>query len=71
MVVSGSRCRHAHGPDDATATHYLLLQYNQTDFTFLVLPFWCQLTQVFPDKIQEGHKMVVGVVWVCVCCIST
>jgi len=28
----------------------------------LVLPFWCQLTRVVLDKIQEGHKMVV-----CVC----
>jgi len=26
--------------------------------------FWCQLIQVVPDKIQEGHKMVVCV---CVC----
>jgi len=26
MVVSGSRCRFAYGPADATATHYLLLQ---------------------------------------------
>jgi len=24
--VSGSRCRYAYGPADATATHYLLLQ---------------------------------------------
>ena len=24
----------------------------------LVLPFWCQLTQEVPDKIQEGRKMV-------------
>jgi len=24
----------------------------------LVLPFWCRLTQVVPDKIQEGCKMV-------------
>jgi len=24
--VSGSRCRFAYGPTDATATHYLLLQ---------------------------------------------
>jgi len=30
----------------------------------LVLPFWCRLTRVVPDKIQEGHKMVcVCVVW--------
>jgi len=28
----------------------------------LVLPFWCRLTRVVPDKIQEGRKMVV-----CVC----
>ena len=25
----------------------------------LVLPFWCQLTWVVPDKIQEGRKTVV------------
>jgi len=24
----------------------------------LVLPFWCQLTWVVPDKIQDGCKMV-------------
>jgi len=30
----------------------------------LVLPFWCWITQVVPDKIQEGHKTVVHVcVW--------
>ena len=28
----------------------------------LVLPFWCRLTRVVPDKIQEGRKMDV-----CVC----
>jgi len=28
----------------------------------LVLPFWCRLTWVVPDTIQEGRKMVV-----CVC----
>jgi len=34
----------------------------------LVLPFWCQLTWVVPDKIQEGRKTVVCVcVCVCVC----
>jgi len=32
----------------------------------LVLPFWCRLIQIVPDKIQEGHKMVVCVC-VCVC----
>jgi len=30
----------------------------------LVLPFWCQLTHVVLDRIQEGHKTVVGM---CVC----
>jgi len=29
----------------------------------LVLPFWCLLTWVVPDRIQEGRKMVC----VCVC----
>jgi len=33
-------------------------------FTFLVLPFWCRLTQVVVDKIQEGRKMAVCL---CVC----
>jgi len=28
----------------------------------LLVPFWCQLTWVVPDKVQEGCKMVV-----CVC----
>ena len=45
---------------DATATHYLLLQEIQIGFTFLVVPFWCRLTWVVPDKIQKGHKMVVS-----------
>jgi len=31
----------------------------------LVLPFWCWLTRVVQDKIQEGRKMVVCV-YVCV-----
>jgi len=35
-------------------------------FTFLVLPFWCQLTHVVLDKIQEGRKTVVCHVNVCV-----
>jgi len=34
----------------------------------LVLPFWCQLTRVVLDEIQEGRIMVVCVcVCVCVC----
>ena len=27
----------------------------------LVLPFWCRLTRLVPDKIQEGRKTVVCV----------
>jgi len=33
----------------------------QLSCTFTVLPFWCRLTRVVPDKIQEGCK------WWCVC----
>ena len=33
----------------------------------LVLPFWFWLTQVVPDKIQKGRKMVVCV---CVCVVN-
>jgi len=32
----GVRCRFAYGPADATAAHYLLFQYIQIGFTFLV-----------------------------------
>jgi len=53
VVLSGSRCRFAYGPADATATHYLCSSKAR-----LVLPFWCQLTRVVPNKIQEGRKMV-------------
>ena len=63
-----STCRFAYGPADATATHYLFLQKIQIGFTFLVLSFWCRLTRVVPDKIQEGRKMVC--VYVCVMCVS-
>jgi len=34
----------------------------------LVLPFWCRLTWVVLDRIQEGLKMVCVCVCVCVCC---
>ena len=43
--LSGTRCRLAYGPDDATATHCLLLVKSR-----LVLHFWYRLTQVVPDK---------------------
>ena len=46
--VSGSRCI---WPADASATHYLLLH---DGFTIMALPFWCRLTRVVLDKIQEG-----------------
>ena len=36
--LSEARCRFAYGPADATATHYLLLQWIQIGFTFL--PIW-------------------------------
>jgi len=70
--VSVPRCRFAYGPADATPTHYFLLQLIQVGFSFMVLPFWCQLPRVVPDKIQECHKTVVCVcmcmcVCVCVC----
>jgi len=58
--VSGSRCRFAYGPADATASQSLA----PVNPDFLVLPSWCWLTWVVPDKIQEGHEMVVCV---CVC----
>ena len=57
-----SRCRFAYGPaDHLMPLQRLLLQCIQIGFTFLVLPFWCRLTWVVRDKIQEGHKMVVCV----------
>jgi len=34
VVLSGAQCRLAYGPADATATHYLLLQYNPGWFYF-------------------------------------
>jgi len=41
---------------DTTATHYLLLQWIQIGFTFLVLPFWYRLTRVVPDIVQKAIK---------------
>ena len=64
--VSGSWCRFAYGPADATVTHYLLLQQIQIGFTFLVLPFWCRLTRVVPDKIQRAVKWLCAFLCVCV-----
>jgi len=43
-----------------------LAPVNPDLFSFLVLPLWCQLTWVVPDKIQDGHKTVVCVC-MCVC----
>jgi len=39
-------------------------EYLANGFTFLVLPYWCQLTRVVLDRIQEGRETVVCV---CVC----
>jgi len=33
----------------------------QIGFTFLVLPFWNQLTRVVPDQIQKSREMTVCV----------
>jgi len=34
-------------------------------FTFRVLPFWCRLTRIVPDRIQEGPvKRLCVCVWV-------
>ena len=43
--LPGARCRLAHGPADATATHSLVSVKSS-----LVLPFWYRLTWVVPDK---------------------
>jgi len=51
--LCGERCRFAYGPGDATAT---LAPVNPDWFTFLVLPFWCRLTRVVPDKIDRAIK---------------
>ena len=51
--LSGTRCRLAYGPGDATATHCLS-----------VLPFWHSLTRVVPDK---GPWNVCMCVCMCVC----
>jgi len=55
---------HMAQPADATATHY---SSSCSSKYKLVLPFWCRLIRVVPDKIQEGCKMVV---YVCVCHIT-
>jgi len=43
--LSGARCRLAHGPADATATHSFASVKSR-----LVLPYWYRLTQVDPEK---------------------
>ena len=44
----------------------LLLTISCSSKSRLVLPFWCRLTWVVPDKIQEGHKQLC----MCVCACS-
>jgi len=54
--VSGSRCRFCIWP------RWCHCHSIQIGFTFLVSPFWCRITLVVLDKIQDGRKTVV-----CVC----
>jgi len=42
--------------------HSLSLAPENPDW-FYLQPFWCRLTRVVPDKIQEGRKTVVCVCW--------
>jgi len=49
------RYRFAHGPADATAT---LCSISCSSKSRLFLTFWCRLTQVVSDKIQESRKTV-------------
>ena len=56
--LSGSRCRFAYGPVDATATHYFLLQKIRIGFTFLVLPLCCRLTGQSQTKSKRPVKRV-------------
>jgi len=51
VVMSGTRCRFACGPADATAAYGLLLQE-----IMIGLPFWCRLTRVVLDRIQRVVK---------------
>ena len=60
--LSGAMCRLAYGPDDATATHSVLLQYNPDWF----FRFWYRLSRVVPEKgplnvrtyVTCGHSSV-------------
>jgi len=54
--LSGVRCRLAYVPADATATHCLASVKSR-----LVLPSWCWLTGVVPDKWPLNG---------CVCCVA-
>jgi len=56
VYLSGTWCRFAYGPADATAMHYLLLQSIQIGFTRMVLPFWCRLTQVVVENHAKGFS---------------
>ena len=61
--LSGARCRLAYCPADATANcHSLSLASVKSR---LIVPFWCQLTRVVPDKGPLS-----GCVHACVCMIN-
>jgi len=77
----GNRCKllpkHCHyivkeseGPRCITNPNFSCSSKSRLVLPFLVLPFWCRLTWIVPDKIQEGRKTVVCVC-VCVCVWST
>ena len=55
--LSWMRCRLAHGPADATATHCPSLASVKSR---LVLPFWYRLTRVVPDERPLNVRARVG-----------
>ena len=59
--LSRARCRFAYAQ-----LMPLPLTISCSSKSRLVLPFWCRLTRVVPDKIQDSCKMAV-----CVCCYKT
>jgi len=60
--VSGSRCRFAYGPADATATHLSLAPVNPDWFYFPSFTFLVPAHPGSPEQSPGGRKMVVVVV---------
>jgi len=67
--VSGSRCRFAYGPDDATATHCLLLHMNQK--MHVACNFHCLVEIEGPFKVTSSHYTAEVVVFQKSCKITT